>query len=98
MQGMRVALSAEVARTHEELIERILHAGLAYTDLVDQQTSLVLCNEPAPDQGKGYQAVELGVPLLDDASFMGLLDHVVGGASIEEFIDTAPESDQYTLF
>lgn len=98
VQGMRVALSAEVARTHEELIERILHAGLAYTDLVDQQTSLVICNEPAPDQGKGYQAVEAGVPLLDDETFMGLLTHVLGGTSIEEFHDTGAESDQYTLF
>ena len=35
VQGMRVALSAEVTRTHEELIERIVHAGLAYTDAVD---------------------------------------------------------------
>ena len=31
VQGMRVALAAEVRRTHEELVERILHAGLAYT-------------------------------------------------------------------
>ena len=30
VQGMRVALSAEVKRTHEELVERIIHAGLAY--------------------------------------------------------------------
>ena len=45
VQGMRVALSAEVTRTHEELIERIVHAGLAYTDAVDPETSLVICNE-----------------------------------------------------
>ena len=30
VQGMRVALAAEVRRTHDELVERILHAGLAY--------------------------------------------------------------------
>src|SRR5690348_13381241 len=48
VQGMRVALSAEMTRTHEEVIERILDAGLAYTDAVDQLTSLVICNEPAP--------------------------------------------------
>ncbi|MGI9124898.1 MAG: DEDDh family exonuclease, partial [Mycobacterium sp.] len=38
VQGMRVALSAEVKRTHEEMVERILHAGLAYTDAVDPET------------------------------------------------------------
>ncbi|MFN3003364.1 DEDDh family exonuclease [Mycolicibacterium wolinskyi] len=98
VQGMRVALSAEVARTHEELIERILHAGLAYSDLVDQQTSLVICNEPTPEQGKGYQAGELGVPLVTDEDFMGLLGHVLGGADVEEFTDTTVDGDQYTLF
>ena len=72
VQGMRVALSAEVKRTHEELVERILHAGLAYTDAVDPETSLVICNEPEPEQGKGYQAHELGVPLVSDAEFMEL--------------------------
>src|SRR6202000_2024196 len=40
VQGMRVALAAEVERTHEELVERILHAGLAYADAVDPGASL----------------------------------------------------------
>src|SRR5271169_6235833 len=53
VQGMRVALAAEVRRTHEELVERILHAGLAYADAVDRETSLVICNEHRPAQGKG---------------------------------------------
>lgn len=98
VQGMRVALSAEVARTHEELIERILHAGLAYAEAVDQQTSVVLCNESAPDSGKGYHARELGVPLVTDGDFMGLLDNVIGGAGVEEFTDATAEGDQFTLF
>ena len=88
VQGMRVALSAEVDRTHEELIERILHAGLAYTDAVDPETSLVICNEAEPEHGKGYQAHELGVPLVSDAEFMRSLDGVIGGTDIEEFTDT----------
>ncbi len=69
-RGMRVALSAECSRTHEELVERILHAGLAYAVDVDPQTSLVVCNEPSPARGKGLQAQSLGVPLLSDAEFM----------------------------
>jgi len=75
VQGMRVALSAEVTHTHEELIERIVHAGLAYTDAVDPETSLVICNEPEPDHGKGYQANELGVPLVSDADFHAIARH-----------------------
>jgi DNA polymerase-3 subunit epsilon len=98
VQGMRVALSAEVAHTYEELIERILHAGLSYSEAVDQQTSLVLCNEPMPEQGKGYQATELGIPLVEDAEFMRLLDHVLGGKDLEQFTDATLTGDQFTLF
>ena len=98
VQGMRVALSAEVTRTHEELVERILHAGLAYTDAVDPETSMVICNEPEPAQGKGYQAHELGVPLISDTDFMGSVDSVVGGTDIEDFTDHTLTGGQFALF
>ncbi|MCV7430156.1 DEDDh family exonuclease [Mycolicibacterium bacteremicum] len=98
VQGMRVALSAEMSRTHEEVIERILHAGLAYAENVDQQTSLVVCNEPAPEQGKGYQAAELGIPLVTDAAFMAMVDRVVGGTDVEDFTDATGDGDQFALF
>jgi DNA polymerase-3 subunit epsilon len=99
VQGMRVALSSQVARTHEELVERILHAGLAYTDAVDPATSLVICNEPKPEQGKGYLARELGVPVVSDAQFMDSVGTVVGGTGIEEFTDTTIDNgQQFALF
>jgi DNA polymerase III subunit epsilon len=98
VQGMRVALSTEVDRTHEELVERILHAGLAYTDAVDPETSLVICNEPHPDQGKGYLAGELGVPLVADTEFMRSVDAVVGGTGIEDFHDAGVDGEQFALF
>jgi DNA polymerase III subunit epsilon len=98
VQGMRVALSAEVTRTHEELIERIVHAGLAYTDNVDPETSLVICNDIEPGHGKGYQAREIGVPLVNDADFVQHLDAVVGGTGIDEFTDTTIAGEQFALF
>jgi DNA polymerase III subunit epsilon len=98
VQGMRVALAAEVSHTHEELIERILHAGLAYSDTVDPHTSLVVCDDPAPGQGKGYQATELGVPLLGGAEFMRSLDSVIGGPAIDEFVDPSALDEQFPLF
>jgi DNA polymerase-3 subunit epsilon len=98
VQGMRVALSAEVTRTHEELVERAVHAGLAYVDAVDLQTSLVICNDPGAEQGKGFQARELGVPLISDADFIRCVTDVVGGTGIEEFLDAAPAGDQFALF
>jgi DNA polymerase III subunit epsilon len=98
VQGMRVALAAEVRRTHEELVERILHAGLAYTDAVDRETSLVVCNDAAPEQGKGYQARQLGVPVVSDSQFMDCMGGVVGGTGMEEFADAAPVEEQLALF
>jgi len=98
VQGMRVALAAEVARTHEELVERILHAGLAYSDAVDRQTSLVICNDEAAEQGKGYLARQMGVPILSDALFMDSVRAVVGGTSIEEFADASALDEQLALF
>ncbi len=98
VQGMRVALAAEVRRTHEELVERILHAGLAYTDVVDRETSLVVCNEAAPEQGKGYQAQQLGVPVVSDAQFIDGVGAVVGGTDMEEFVDATTADDQLALF
>ena len=98
VQGMRVAVAAEVDRTHEELVERIMHAGLAYSDAVDSETSLIICNEAQPEQGKGYQGRELGVPLISDADFMDRLDAVVGGSAIEEFTDVTLAGDQFVLF
>jgi DNA polymerase-3 subunit epsilon len=98
VQGMRVALSSEVTHTYEELIERMLHGGLAYADIVDQQTSLVVCNEPKPDQGRGYQARQMGIPLVSDDDFMALMERVVGGTGVEEFTDATLSGDQFALF
>lgn len=98
VQGMRIALSAEMTHTHEEVIERIIDAGLAYAENVDQQTSLVVCNDAAPEQGKGYQAIEQGIPLMGDAEFMALIGQAVGGVDVEEFTDTTGDGDQFTLF
>jgi DNA polymerase-3 subunit epsilon len=98
VQGMRVALSSEVARTHEELVERILHAGLAYSDNVDPETSMVICNEPRPQQGKGFQAREIGVPVVSDAEFMDNVGHVIGGTGVDEFTDATIAGDQFALF
>jgi DNA polymerase III subunit epsilon len=98
VQGMRVALSAEVDRTHEELVERILHAGLAYADAVDPETSLVICNAPQPDQGKGYQARELGVPTVSDQQFMASVGKVAGGTGIDDFEPSVDQGQQFALF
>jgi DNA polymerase-3 subunit epsilon len=96
VQGMRVALSTEVKRTHEELVERILHAGLAYTEAVGPETSLVICNESQPGQGKGYQARELGVPTVSDEQFIAHARAVADGTGIDDFAPA--DGQQFALF
>ncbi|MFN8101579.1 MAG: DEDDh family exonuclease [Mycobacterium sp.] len=98
VQGMRVALSSDVRRTHEELVERILHAGLAYSESVDPETSMVICNESNPLQGKGFTAAEYGVPVVSDREFMDNVGHVIGGTGIEQFADTTSDGEQFALF
>ena len=98
VQGMRVALSSEVRRTHEELVERILHAGLAYSESVDPETSMVICNDSNPLQGKGFTAREIGVPVVSDSEFMDNVSHVIGGTGVEEFTESTSAGDQFALF
>ncbi|HEX5144201.1 MAG TPA: DEDDh family exonuclease [Mycobacterium sp.] len=98
VQGMRVALSSDVVRTHDELVERIVHAGLAYSDCVDVETSLVICNEESPEQGKGYLAREIGVPMVSDMQFMDSIGRVIGGTGVDEFTDTTVAGEQFALF
>jgi DNA polymerase-3 subunit epsilon len=98
VQGMRVALAAEVERTHEELVERILHAGLAYADAVDRETSLVICNEHRPARGNGRLAHELGVPLVSDATFMDHVSAVANGTGVDDIVDAAHAGEQFALF
>lgn len=98
VQGMRVALAAEVQRTHEELVERILHAGLAYVPDVDRETSLVICNEHRPAQGKGFLAHELGVPLVSDTKFMDYVGAVVDGTDVDDVVEASSAGEQFALF
>ncbi|MEW5810725.1 MAG: DEDDh family exonuclease [Actinomycetota bacterium] len=97
-QGMRVAVAAEVDRTYEELIERVLDAGLAYTESVDAHTSVVLCDVEDAAQGKGFQARELNIPLMSTAEFMAAVGSVVGGTRVEDFVGSDPGDEQLSLF
>ncbi|MCG7594548.1 DEDDh family exonuclease [Mycobacterium sp. PSTR-4-N] len=97
VQGMRIAV-ADVDRTYEELIERMLHAGLAYTESVDQHTSLIVNDVPDTQQGKGFQARELGVPVMSSGEFMDAVVSVVGGAQVEDFVGSDLGEDQLALF
>ena len=58
----------------------------------------MVCNDPAPEQGKGYLARQLGVPVISDAQFLDCISAVVGGTSMEEFTDVTTLDQQLALF
>jgi DNA polymerase-3 subunit epsilon len=58
----------------------------------------VVCNDTAPEQGKGYHALQLGVPVVSDAQFMDNVGAVVGGRNMEQFADTRMVEEQFALF
>lgn len=98
VQGMRIALAAEVERTYEELIERMMAAGLAFTESIDPNTSLVVSDVLDTQQGKGFQAKELRVPVMSSADFLRAVGSVVGGTRVEDFVGSDPGDDQLSLF
>ena len=53
---------------------------------------------PRPEQGKGYLARQLGVPVISDAQFLDCVRAVVGGTSMEEFTDVTAVDEQFALF
>ena len=68
------------------------------SDDVDPETSLVVCNEPIPERGKGFQARELGVPMVADDQFMRSIAAVANGVGIDEFVQPIGRGQQFTLF
>ena len=88
-----------MARTHEELVERILHAGLAYSENVDpRDVDGDLQRAPAPARARDTPRRELGVPVVSDGEFMDNVSHVIGGTGIEEFADATADGVQFALF
>jgi len=57
-----------------------------------------VCNEPAPEQGKGYQARELGVPVVSDEQFMDNVGSVALGTGIDDFVQSVDQGQQFALF
>ncbi|MDO4609562.1 DNA polymerase III subunit epsilon [Corynebacterium sp.] len=92
-EGMEFALAPEVLVPADELIAAGVAAGLAYSEKVTRETSVLVCNQPAdvtPDQlhGKAMHAHRKGIPLVSDEAFLRLAgrlrDRVAARAAAEE--------------
>ncbi|MFF3346645.1 TerD family protein [Streptomyces sp. NPDC002779] len=79
VQGMKVAITGETQFSREELVARSVAAGLNMMTSVSGQTSVVVTNDPSAGSGKLRRAADEGVPLVDEPTFVRLLESVLPG-------------------
>lgn len=91
-KGMEFAIAPEIDVPADEVIAAGVAAGLAYSEKVTRETSLLVCNgaigrggeaargadiDPAELTGKAMHAHRKDIPLVGDAEFRRLLDAMV---------------------
>ncbi|MGV9314337.1 TerD family protein [Streptomyces sp. NPDC003691] len=79
-QGMKVAITGETAHARAELTGRAVAAGLNMMTSVSRHTSVLVTNAPASDSAKARRAAAEGVPVIDEHTFLRLLEDIRPGA------------------
>ncbi|MEU3986034.1 TerD family protein [Streptomyces sp. NPDC026672] len=79
VQGMKVAITGETRVSREELIARSVAAGLNMMTSVSGRTSVVVTNDPGAGSAKLDRAATEGVPLVDEPTYLRLLESVRPG-------------------
>lgn len=77
-EGMEFVVAPEVSVDPDELIAAGVRAGLAYSEKVTRESSVLVCNRPAdvtPDQltGKAMHAHRKDIPIVSDEAFLRLV-------------------------
>lgn len=83
VQGMAIAITGETDISREELIARSVAAGLNVMTSVSRQTSVLITNDRYSSSAKLRRAVAEGVPLLDERTFVRLLEDVRPGTAVD---------------
>ncbi|WP_030606056.1 TerD family protein [Streptomyces fulvoviolaceus] len=79
VQGMKVAITGDTRVSREELVARSVAAGLNMMTSVSGQTSVVVTNDPGAASGKLRRAATEDVPLVDESTYLRLLESVQPG-------------------
>ncbi|MFF4259691.1 TerD family protein [Streptomyces sp. NPDC001663] len=79
VQGMKVAITGDTRISREELVARSVDAGLNMMTSVSGQTSVVVTNDPSAGSAKLRRAAAEGVPLVDEPTYLRLLERVRPG-------------------
>ncbi|MGQ4386590.1 TerD family protein [Streptomyces sp. SAS_270] len=81
VQGMKVAITGGTRISREELVARSVAAGLNMMTSVSGQTSVVVTNDTGTGSAKLKRAEDAGVPLVDEPTYLRLLETVQPGQS-----------------
>ncbi|MFE4658963.1 DEDDh family exonuclease [Streptomyces hydrogenans] len=79
VQGMKIAITGETTTARAELVGRSVGAGLNMMASVSRHTSVLVTNEAASASAKARRAAAEGVPVLDEDTFLRLLEDVRPG-------------------
>lgn len=90
--GMEFVVAPEVSLDPDELIAAGVRAGLAYSEKVTRESSVLVCNRPAdvtPDQltGKAMHAHRKDIPIVSDEAFLRLVGEMSPDAVKDETND-----------
>ncbi|WP_285494573.1 exonuclease domain-containing protein, partial [Streptomyces hygroscopicus] len=86
-QGMKIAVTGQTTTSRAELVGRSVAAGLNIMSSVSRHTSALVTNDAASDSAKARRALAENVPVIDERTFLRLLDDVRPGTPHER---TAP--------
>ncbi|WP_245679199.1 exonuclease domain-containing protein [Actinomadura hibisca] len=84
VQGMKVAFTGDTSVDRGELARRAVDAGLNVMGSVSRHTSVLVTNDRNSGTGKARRAITEGVPIVDEAAFLRLLDDVRPGVPHEQ--------------
>ncbi|WP_405509380.1 TerD family protein [Streptomyces cyaneofuscatus] len=79
VQGMKIAITGETATSRAELVARSVAVGLNVMSSVSRHTSALVTNEAGSASAKAQRAAAEGVPVIDEHTFLRLLDDVRAG-------------------
>ena len=77
--GMEVVVAPEIEMDPNIIIQATVDTGLAYSEKLTRQTSVVVCNQTRNIDGKAMHAQRKGIPLLSDVAFMRQVERVKQG-------------------
>ncbi|MEU1905812.1 TerD family protein [Streptomyces hygroscopicus] len=91
-QGMKIAITGQTATSRAELVGRSVAAGLNVMSSVSRHTSALVTNDAASDSAKARRALAENVPVIDERTFLRLLDDVRPGTPHERTTPAAVPS------